>query len=303
MPVLTAAGFGFVGYLTWCYWRELSSQISAMDAGWTIGSLLLLLASNASASWLFAILVERADRTKSGRLELAGSFLFSQIAKYLPGRVWGVVQQSAVLANRVGVRVIVLVNIELALVILTLTTGIGIALALLAQREFAAAGLVFLAGWGAAQVLLFAGIARQLLIWVSKWRRLPAIPEPLGTAVPRQAATVSAMSSCLLFMSMYCLGWLTFLWGALGLDAASSIRAAALLALSGVLGTLSLLPAGLGAREAAIVALGAWLGMDTASAAAVAVVTRLAILALDLMSVPLGWAILRLETRWSSGHG
>ena len=121
------AGFAFLVYLAWSGWPELRTLLQRLNLRWSILALLALLAANGGAAAVFAGLSRRDLGVVASPGELAGSFLMSQTAKYVPGRIWSVVLQAIVLRSRLSVAHLMLANTELALITLLLTLGTAVA--------------------------------------------------------------------------------------------------------------------------------------------------------------------------------
>ena len=293
--LMTLLALGFVLVLIWRERVELLGWLAAIDVPWAASSLVLLFVSNASAALLFAALAARRSATRVPVRLGAGAFLLGQVGKYLPGRIWGVAQQAALLAGRLRVGAVVVANLEVFGVVLLLTSGLGMALLAFdaAHHGLAAAAL-------AATLVLAAAALRSRLLDLllgRVWRVLPARiqhafrgseGERSGQA-PRHGL---AFAACLAFCTAFVSGWFLLFNQGLGLGAAESVRITAILAVSAVVGMLSLLPGGLGAREAAMVVLGGSLASEPASMASLAVVTRAAIIVVDLLSAITGAAML-----------
>jgi uncharacterized membrane protein YbhN (UPF0104 family) len=70
-----------------------------------------------------------------------------------------------------------------------------------------------------------------------------------------------------------------------------------MLSLSYLAGVLTLLPAGIGSREAAMLALGGWLHVNIETTATLAIVSRLAMVAVDMVTASFGLTRLLLLRR------
>jgi hypothetical protein len=120
---------------------------------------------------------------------------------------------------------------------------------------------------------------------------LPARFQSVGAADPRDADTSDRWLpvALLCLLVFYAGGWIVLLAWGLAMPVDDSIKLTALLSVSYALGVLSLLPAGIGAREAAFVGLGHLMHADMPTLAAVAIVTRMVMILGDFASMPLGW--------------
>jgi hypothetical protein len=252
-----------------------------------VAAILLLIASNASAAMLFAVLARSHGAPEARRSELAGGFLISQAAKYAPGRVWGVVVQGLLMGAGASLRTLIVANIEIALVVLAGTTAVGVSLAGGAVYGPWISVALLAGSWLALLGLVRGRVFGTVVTHFQRW--LPARLQSFGVPHPHSKLGDRWIPNGLLcFLVFYASGWITLLAWGLGMPVDESIKLTALLSVSYALGVLSLLPAGIGAREAAFVGLGHLMNSDMATLATVAIVTRMAMVLIDLASLPLG---------------
>ena len=100
----------------------------------------------------------------------------------------------------------------------------------------------------------------------------------------------------LVYLLMYSSGWYLLAWVVLDFDTHSALKLVAVLSLSYVAGVVSLLPAGIAVREAAILFFGAVGNLKGVDMAAVAVLTRAAMMLIDIASTIAGATLLRASS-------
>jgi uncharacterized membrane protein YbhN (UPF0104 family) len=287
---LTLLGIGFLLALAWDQRDALSRVLLTLRPMGVGVAVLMLVASNASSATLFAVLARSHGAPESRRSALAGGFMLSQVAKYVPGRVWGVVVQGLLMGAGASLRTLIVANVEVALVVLGAVTAVGLALAGGAVYGPWVSVLLLAGSWLALLGMVRGRFLALVVARLQGW--LPARFQSVGAAAaPRCADTndrwLPLALVCLLVF--YASGWLILLAWGLAMPLDDSIKLTALLSVSYALGVLSLLPAGIGAREAAFVGLGHLMHADMPTLAAVAIVTRLVMILGDFASLPLGW--------------
>ncbi|WP_295693461.1 lysylphosphatidylglycerol synthase domain-containing protein [Lapillicoccus sp.] len=283
-------------------WSQISVDLTRVD----IGSLALSTLF-AAVGTLLTMLGWRVLLTDLGSpLHLApaaGVFFVGQLGKYLPGSVWSVVAQ-ADMASRLGVPrrrtgVVGLVAIGLSIV-----TGLLVGLP-------AVPHLIRTGGAPLSAALLVSLVVLLVLCWPATLNRVVA----LGLRVLRREPLERELSTraVLLTVGLYILAWLCFGGHLLvlaravgGTGAGAGLTTAALTgyALSGSLGTLTvILPAGLGAREGLLtLVLGS--ALSTPGAAAVAILSRFVVTVVDVLAAFAGWTYARRhQLLTSAGSG
>ena len=216
------------------------------------------------------ILLERVSGQKSRRVEFFHAYALAQIVRYLPGKIWNLVYQSARLAHALPARHVVTAN--LVQVLLTNWCSVWVL--------FACVGAI----WFKQPWLLFGLV---LAIIATEWvHRNPVVERSMLTILHRvlgkgahvDLAEVPALpitGSAILFAEWlaYFAMWLALLGPNLGaVDALSQgvwYAAASLLALFALI-----VPGGLAVREALFVMLGSAGGIDSATLLAIGVVAR-----------------------------
>jgi uncharacterized membrane protein YbhN (UPF0104 family) len=243
-------------------WGEVAADLATLDVGWLVAAGLAgLVGLGLSAGIWHTMLVGIGEPLPVGAsLRI---FYVGQIGKYLPGAVWPAVTQAA-LARDHAVAPRATVSAVTLFLWVHLVTGAGVGLVVLAATRA-------LPAWTLIGVpVLVALLAPPVLRWCLQRLLRLARREPLR-ALPdgRHLATACA--------------WALGMWAAYGvhLHAATAAvgqpvglwRGAGIFAASWVVGFVLLVaPAGVGPREAAMVAL---LPLDAATGLLVALVSRL----------------------------
>lgn len=240
-------------------------------APWAVLSVLVALIHLAIFACLFSAFLSVGDRTRAGWI-----FMASQGAKYVPGKVWGVVLQRYLIGENAGpwseiLRANVLMMVILSITQITssamawlaLSTGVGLA-ALLAV--VAALGV-----WAGVELCgrILQRIERMGLFgrWLSRQAGMSGLGVLLGSV------TIS-------------LAWWTLYAGALSQRPDESLALVAASSISVVAGFASVLPGGLGVREAVFM----WLAdiqmtVPPGKLAALAVLSRAWLLIVDVVAV------------------
>lgn len=217
-------------------------------------------------------------------------FLFSQAAKYVPGRIWGVVAQQALMGGQSKLSRLLGANVAMTAILFASQLAMAVA-GLLVVRV----GIVVGVGAGLA-MCVFAGAVATLLqrIYSAKgWRLL----------VPWARPGVGLLTGGGSFVSLVLTSsaWVTLFGGGLGYPSVDVAHWTAVSGASFIAGTISLLPGGLGLREAAFVAFGGQIEALTPSdAPMLSLLTRVWLLVIDLFTVLLGGVglvILRVRGR------
>lgn len=290
----------WMGWLIWKNWPAVAGMASTAQWGLLALALVALALANVGMALVFAGFVSRASGDQVPTVRVVGTFLLSQIAKYVPGKIWSVAMQAAMLQSPKATKGVLLANIELTIVNLLLVSGAGMAFWIWTRLGAMVALVVFVATWS------IAGWACRLnsiqLMGAVVGRFAPRLGQMLSPpSGEREKSGVGRYAGLLLFLSMYCVGWWLLVMGATTLDARVCMEVVATLSLSYIIGVVSPMPAGVGAREGAIVLLAPAVGVSHASMAAIAIATRVAMLALDAIIGVVG-AILLVLDRYKRGR-
>lgn len=254
----------------------------AEQMNWPMAVLALLIGLGhvVAGSRMIQLLLPRAER--AGMLSV---LLMAQIAKYVPGRIWGVVMQKALASPTIGVVRLVSAN------------AVGMALVVYAQASVFLAALVWKWAGSLLAVVTLLLLALSLyatssffIRWAAKRRRFEWLshPEPHWCRL----LAVSWFATAITLFG----AWAVLLGGAFGLELGLMLDGVVLATASFVAGLASLLPAGLGVREGAFVWLGNNVTVETTGVVlGLAVATRIYLLALDTIAATAGFGLHMLQ--------
>ncbi|MGY6555327.1 MAG: lysylphosphatidylglycerol synthase domain-containing protein [Wenzhouxiangella sp.] len=296
VTAISTAALLFLLYLTWVERDTLAAWVVGLHLGWFALCLLLLLASNCIGAALFSTIACPSAKGMQIRRTLAAAYLLGQVSKYLPGRIWGVMQQAIVMSGSITPGTLVLANLKWFALTVILTSGVGLTL-LAGQRGNL---------WLAAAVAIASIIACSFIfrsksfshIWFKLAHRFGRMPNQSSRNI--EAQKVGALENSFgievgftTFFALFGIGWWLFFSEALSISPSHAIELTSILALSAVIGMLSLMPGGLGAREVSMILLGSMVVDDADALPALAVASRATIMVIDFLSSGLGAILLQ----------
>jgi hypothetical protein len=290
------AGLGFLVWVFATLLRDPGVAFDRVRLKGFVAALVVGIAANAVVGALFATLIEKLAPEIPARRRF-GSYYWSQLAKYVPGRIAAILVQSATLDVPGAVAISVITNVEL----IAVTTGLCALAAfscLAAQSSYALAVAIAVAG-------VVAGAWAIRLDWMPLMRKaarmfrftVPARTREETRPPFARAMALAAGSLVLPASSMYVL-----LAAGFGFDANHALSLTAALLLSWVGGMLAVVfPAGIGIRE--LLFMGAVATLTQAATAeqlaAIALMSRLIQVLTDLSGTGL-FAVLDLATKQSA---
>ncbi len=281
-PVLLVVALFWLGKLTWENLDQLAATAGEFSYANFLGAFVLATASLFTASVTHClILTETSGRAVSLSFCIP-CYLLSQIVRYIPGKIWGILYQTRQLASHVDSREVWAANI--------VQFAVGIAASVIAflwavslvliDTRMAIATLALLAG------VLYLSLQR-------KWfhhavRRLT--PKVFRTAPPHHPdRSAEIFLSLLIEWAMYLLSWMILLHGTHSLEDATLLSI--LYVASWILGfAVTVAPGGLGIRESAFLSLGATFGFNPGTLAFYALLARLLFTLADLVNAALSYA-------------
>lgn len=293
--LLMPLALAFMAWLIWTNLPAITHMASAAQWGLMAWAVVSLVLANVGMAVVFAGFVQRVSGRGLPVGQLVGVFLVSQVAKYVPGRIWSVAMQATMLRTTQSVRGVLAANLELAIINLLLVTGAGMAFVAWMQLGAVAGLLGLLVTWG-------------LAVWVSRFHAVRILGGMLYRTIPCLGKIVAPLdevgdtlgksdsgryAGLLVFLTMYCLGWWLLARGTTTLDAHACMAVVAALSLSYGVGVVSMLPAGLGAREGALVLLGPTLGIAYSDMAVIAIASRTVMLVMDALAAAAGGVLLQ----------
>ncbi|NZA28351.1 flippase-like domain-containing protein [Luteimonas sp. SJ-92] len=282
-------------------WTVIVGMLTGARWHIAVSSVLLLSFGNVQIGHVFAALVSRSSSGGARSSSALGIFLVSQVAKYVPGRIWGVAMQVSMLRAPGSTAAVVGANIELAILVLMVVLGVALTCLVGWISGLMAAAVALLATFAGCALILsmdslaqLARLARRCLPRIAKFAFLRREAESVGRG-PGGELTRDTYARLAIYILLYCAGWWLLVVSITGLDARDSLAIVAAMSLSYVAGALSMLPGGLGVREGAMVLLAPAVGMTHADMGALALVSRAVLLMMDAIAAMLGIWLMRRD--------
>lgn len=265
--LVTILSIGFIAYsaafLDYCAIRE---SVRGIRWHWFALAVLIAVLHLVLCGLLFSECVDAKQRGK-----ILPVFLLSQAAKYVPGKVWSMVLQRALLDGGASSTGIISANIRImsvlvyAQLLVLATVGWGLGLVNVLAIPVAALAVV------ASDSILVSLARRSGWSILSAWRGSRVVLRSLIYVFCSTVATV--------------LAWMVFYALALDIGLSDSLQATVVSSASFLAGLMSALPAGFGTREAAFLLLGntSIFSLDVTLLPALVVVSRVWLLATDVL--------------------
>lgn len=286
--------------LAWSIRGTMADVVSSADPAMLALAVFLGVGQLLVQGLLFATLAEKHGSSAT-RVSVTMAFLASQPGKYVPGKVWSLLVQKAALGREARLVTVTLANLELAAIALVQMTALGLACIVPAWPPISA--LAVAAGWLASAWIVRSSAVASSLGYFKRVRTALHLEPGLSDA-RRTSWRVALQASAASMATMFCASWMVLVamgpampWplhgqvlGTLFLGFAASILAV-------------VVPAGLGVREAATVAI----GTATASAVqpdllvAVAIFARVWQMLVDLSGLGIAGIWVALGSRAAGG--
>lgn len=247
-------GFGFIVWLLWRMARDPQWLRDHVAIPGFIEAIVIGIATNAVIGIAFSDLIAKTAPDIAFPKRIT-AYYYTQIAKYIPGRVASLLVQRSILSGPSATAATIMSNLELIAVSSWLC--IGAALALLFSTKSMLIGLVIAATSAAIGALLIAldwnPMMQRILRWIPKYRIPPVGRIPRSRGINLGHSIVLSVGILVLpAASSYVL-----LINGLHLDEGLARLLTALLLLSWVGGVIAFVfPAGIGIRELIFFALG-----------------------------------------------
>jgi uncharacterized membrane protein YbhN (UPF0104 family) len=272
-------------------WHSVSSELSRLPVWSVAAALALMLLGLVPTVAAWRILLADLGSPLPWATAL-GVFFVGQLGKYLPGSLWVVLAQSD-LAARHGVprrrtAVVGLVQVGISIVV-------GLAMGVLAIPALVAGGvnkawLLTMVALPVGAVILHPPILNRVVVQALRILRREPFEHEFSQRAVAGAAGVSALAWFLIGLQLWVL--------AVGLHAPAGralLAAGFGYALAASIGLLVVVvPAGLGARDVAIVLTLSTM-MPRSAATAAAIVSRFVVLVADLIAAAVGWTYERRD--------
>lgn len=288
--ILLIAALGYLGYYLREQWTELGRGLSALSLPLALAALILVTCMLALKAVYHVVTIRRLGQgTRPSGLRIASAYALSQLVRYLPGKVMGLVYEIERLSPQVPGHRVIAANIIQSLNTIGLTVGlVAVAFAwfYLGSPVLAASGLALtLAGLVLVHQSQF---TERIILWGA--RRIPGLSRTEG--LPPTSARSSQWASLLLLLE-----WAPFFafWLLLLPLETASIHDALLLGSCYAFASLAanfavLAPSGLVLREAIFLWSGSQLGVAPSDLIVLGLVSRLLFTLGDGLLASLVWA-------------
>lgn len=287
--ILVAAAIVYLGYFLYSQWQALEEELARIRLGTLLAAMAATLLMLALKSAYHVLTFRRLGQSSALRASrIAGAYAASQVIRYLPGKILGVVYEANQLAPQSPAQRVVAVNIMQGLYTSALTVGI---LCIAAGWYFSDLPVLGIFLIGLTLTMLWAAhrlhLTERLIFWAAKLvprlRRIDWLPIPSSKA--------SLLASIVLFAE-----WVPyfFVWALLAPGDGIVLNSAILLGLCYAGASLAanfavVAPSGLFLREAIFLWVGSQLSLDPAILIVLGMLSRLIFTLADLVFVPLVW--------------
>ena len=133
--ILVPLGILFIAYIGIRHWEELTLVFNEFDQSLFALSVAAGVLGNLGIALLFRSLLVKHNAVVSAR-DAASLFYVSQITKYVPGKIWGILYQASRVEGMTGSIAILLSNVELMAI--AMFTNIVIAISILSASTYPA---------------------------------------------------------------------------------------------------------------------------------------------------------------------
>lgn len=238
-------GLVFVMYLSQDIWPSLITAVASANMPLFLLSIGIGIFCNFVMAVCFNRLLAKQGVEISDRLAVKICFI-GQIAKYVPGKIWGMVYQASHLPGLAGFRGVVLANIEMMMLSLgmTLLVAVGLFASFVDWRISVLVLLLGLVGFLFFYKRNFMGLLIKIL--PDRWSNAPSDCSKQSYHPRNVDGAIFYVIYCSAYISSYFL----LLYSAFSMSAMDIIMVTALMAASWVGAALTLIvPAGMGVRE------------------------------------------------------
>ena len=288
-------GFGFIGWLFWRLMRDPQWLVDHLEVTGFVEAVVIGIAANTVIGIVFSDLVAKTA-PEIGFAKRISAYYYSQIAKYIPGRVAAILVQRSILSGPRATIATIISNLELVVVSSWLCTCAALAL-LFSALSVVGGAVVAVVGIGIGGLLVtldWNPLVRHILHMIPKYRISSVTALTNGKRMGRWRSIILSASIFLLpAASSYVL-----LINGLNIDHTAAPVLTSLLLLSWVGGVIAFVfPAGIGIRELIFFALGSAVSQAPAPElmAGIALASRLVQMLVDVAGTLLFLAI----QRWS----
>lgn len=272
--ILLFAGIGFIVVLAGRSWSQIATYL--MSANWILLALSCVagIASMVVTSVFFYYLLEKHALNLSMG-DVHRLFFYGQIAKYVPGKVWGILYQTASVNQKGAAHSITAANFDLMLISIISNLFLGIAL-VASGVSIPLAIIIFLLGLYVTVVVSRSMLAGKLIDWTMRKLGKQGVAEHGENNSP-----TDRVMPVILYYSMICvtgvLAYYLMMFSVFSFSFSDVVAYIGYLILAWVAGVfIFLAPAGMGVRELVFISFGAFMdsGISVDMLAIIAVVSR-----------------------------
>lgn len=254
---LLLGGLGFILALIVRNWERIERLL--IEANWHLffWSIVLGIAGTALTSILFKHLLIKHGLVLPSK-KAHQLFFYAQIAKYIPGKIWGIVYQTSLVYREGTVLTITTANIDL--MIISIITNLAIALVIISMEIQAYVSItIFLIGLGATVFIACSCFLGNAIDWSLSKFKAEYVAKYGRRCKPAFGGFPIAVYYCVVSV-IGLLAYYLMIHAVFGFSVREALTLAAYLILAWVAGVLAfIVPAGVGVREFLFIAFGAYM--------------------------------------------
>jgi len=290
---LLLAAAAYLGYYVISQWQSLERALQGIRFSMLFAATAAILPMLALKSLYHVLALRRLGQAPLPRATtIIDAYAGSQIIRYLPGKVLGVMYEAARLAEYAPAHRIIAANVVQSLHTLAMTVAVLAAVAVwLVKGETHAAWFLIFAATGALWVTHRIHLTERALACVA--RRLPRLRDLPSLPMPSGHASLLASVMLLAEWLPYFLFWALLLPPNADIPRDAILLGACYAGASMIANFAVLMPSGLFLREALFLWAGKQLQIDPASLLVLGVLSRLLLTLADAVFVPLAWGASR----------
>ncbi len=283
--ILFWIGICFVLWLIVHSWQDIQENLRSVNWPLFCLSVVAAVVGNVIASAIFWNLLLKHN-VDVGYQKTIRLFFTAQIAKYIPGKIWMIAHQVSSIQKEGAAVGVVMANVELMIILVAINLLMSVALLLFYSNIFLAV-TILLAGVFVVWLLVKFDL---LALAIKMFPRFKNDGEE-GKSSTGMAFGLLGVASCYAgLIIFYILSYTLMLHSVFGFSIRESAIYIASLALAWVAGLAAfIVPGGIGVREALFMAIAGTMGqgVDVGALAAIAVISRVWLIAQDFVGIGL----------------
>jgi len=272
--ILLLSGIGFIVVLAGRSWGQISTFL--ISANWTLLALsgVVGIASMVVTSLFFYYLLGKHALHLPMR-DVHRLFFYGQIAKYVPGKIWGIIYQAASVNRKGASSSIAAANLDLMVISILSYLALGMSL-LASSASMVLAAIVFLLGLCIVVLVSRSVLSGKLVGWALSKLGSNYAAESSATNPPANKVAPVIIYYCMLWITGV-LAYYLMLHAVFSFSFGDVVAYIGYLVLAWVAGVFFFLaPAGMGVRELVFIAFGSVMdtGVSVDTLVAIAVISR-----------------------------